>query len=125
VLEQGQRQQQRHDARLAEPQRRRLLTVFGDGRLHHPLDAVAAQAAVVADTFDFQQAPIALPPNFLQVRQVGQTLVHVEILGVAESDLHPTASPFVEILSQSAVLILDVQAWMQPFLDDHSPADKT
>jgi hypothetical protein len=33
--------------------------------LHNTLDAVAAQAAVVADAFDFQQAPIDLPANFL------------------------------------------------------------
>src|ERR1017187_1364665 len=48
-----------------ELQRRRLLTVLGDGRLHYTLDAVAAQAAVMADTFDFQQAPIDLPANLL------------------------------------------------------------
>ena len=30
-----------------------LFAVFGHGRLHHSLDAVAAQAAVVADAFDF------------------------------------------------------------------------
>jgi hypothetical protein len=43
----------------------RLVTVLSDGRLHHSLDAVAAQAAVVADAFDFQQAPIDLPANLL------------------------------------------------------------
>ena len=67
MLEQRQHQQERHDTRVAELQRRRFFTVFGDGRLHHPLDAVAAQSAVVADAFDFQQVPIDLPANLLQV----------------------------------------------------------
>ena len=71
VLEQGQRQEQRHDSGLAELQSRRLLTVFGDGRLHHTLDAVAAQAAVMADAFDFQQAPVDFSADLLQIGQVG------------------------------------------------------
>ena len=54
VLEQCQRQKQRHDPRLPELQPWRLLAVFIDGRLHHSLDAVAAHAAVVADAFDVQ-----------------------------------------------------------------------
>src|SRR5579872_5973617 len=44
-----------------------FLPAFGDGRLHHFLDAVAAHATVVADTFDFQQAPIDLAAELLQV----------------------------------------------------------
>jgi hypothetical protein len=47
VLKQSQRQKQRHHSGLAELQCRRFLTVLGDGRLHHALDAVAAQATVV------------------------------------------------------------------------------
>jgi len=41
VMKHSERQQQRHHPRLAELQPRRLLAVFGDGRLHHALDAVA------------------------------------------------------------------------------------
>ena len=86
VLKQRQRQQQRHHPGLAELQSRRLFAVFGDGRLHHSLDAVAAQAAVVADAFDFQQAPIDLPADFLQVRQIGQAfVVPGRDVGVTES----------------------------------------
>jgi hypothetical protein len=65
VLKQGQGQKQGHDSGLTELQCRRLLTIFVDGRLHHALDAVATQAAVVADAFDFQQAPIDLPAQLL------------------------------------------------------------
>ena len=54
MLEQGKSHQQGHHTRLAKLQGRRLFTVLSDGRLHHTLDAVAAQAAVVADAFDFQ-----------------------------------------------------------------------
>jgi len=42
VLKQRQRQQQRHDARLAELQGRSLLTVLGDGRLHLSQSATAS-----------------------------------------------------------------------------------
>jgi hypothetical protein len=71
VLKQGQCQEQGHDSGLAELQCRRLLTVFGNGRLHHALDAVAAQPTVVADAFDLQQAPVDLTADFLQVGQIG------------------------------------------------------
>jgi hypothetical protein len=54
MVKQGQRQKQRHDPGLAELQSRSFLTVVGNGRLHHGLDAVAAQAAIVADAFDLQ-----------------------------------------------------------------------
>ena len=67
VLKQRKCEQERHHSRLAELQPRRLFAVFGHGGLHHPLDAVAAQAAVVADAFDFQQAPIDFPADLLQV----------------------------------------------------------
>jgi hypothetical protein len=59
MLKQCQRQQQRHHPRLAELQSWRFFAV-GHGRLHHSLDAVAAQTTVVADAFDFQQAPFDL-----------------------------------------------------------------
>jgi hypothetical protein len=42
VLEQGQSEEQSHHPGLTKLQCRRFLTVFGDGRLHHSLDAVAA-----------------------------------------------------------------------------------
>ena len=85
MLKQRQRYQQSHHAGLAEFQCRRFLTILGDGGLHHALDAVAAQAAIVADAFDFQQAPIDLPPDLLQVRQIGQAFVHSKVVRVAES----------------------------------------
>src|SRR5216683_2462472 len=60
VLEQSKRQKKRHHPGLTELQCRRFLTVLCDGRLHHSLNAVAAQAAVVADAFDLKPAPIDL-----------------------------------------------------------------
>ncbi|MBZ5585196.1 MAG: hypothetical protein LAQ30_23915 [Acidobacteriia bacterium] len=95
-----------------------FLTVFGDGRLHHALDAVAAQPAVVADAFDFQQAPTDVPANLLQVGQVRQSLVHVEVVGVAEDPFRPAAASFLEVLFQIEILVLNVQAGVHPFLDD-------
>jgi hypothetical protein len=38
VQEQSQRQEQRHDARIAKAQARRTLTIFRDGRLHNAFD---------------------------------------------------------------------------------------
>ncbi len=58
VLKQGAGQKQGHYTALPKLQCRRFLTVFGYGRVHHSLDAVAAQTAVVADAFDFQERPV-------------------------------------------------------------------
>jgi hypothetical protein len=41
------------------------LAVFSHGRLHHSLDAVAAQSTVVAYAFDFQSAPVDLSADLL------------------------------------------------------------
>jgi len=38
----------------------------GYGRLHYPLDALGAQAAVSADELDFQQAPVIWWPRFFR-----------------------------------------------------------
>jgi hypothetical protein len=86
---------------LTELQCRRFLTVFCDGRLHHSLDAVAAQTAVMADAFDIQQTPIDLPPQFLRIRQVGQTLVDSKIVRVPKRAFGPAAAPFFEVLLQA------------------------
>ena len=53
VLEQRQGEKQSHHPGLAKLQCRRFLTVLGNGRLPHSLDAVAAQATVVAEAFDY------------------------------------------------------------------------
>ena len=81
-------------------------------RLHHALDAVAAQAAVVADAFDLQPAPIDLPSQLLQVRQVGQTLIHTEIVRIAKGALGPASTTLFEILFRVEVLVLDAQTGM-------------
>jgi hypothetical protein len=83
VLEQSKGEEQSHHPGLAKLQCRRFFTVVGDGRLHHSLDAVAAQATVVADTFDFQQASIDLPPL--------TSSLHLPRLSPDESDGGPAA----------------------------------
>ena len=80
-----------------------LLTVLGDGRLRHTLDAVAAQATVVADAFDFQQTPVDLPSQLLQIRQVGQTLVDSKIIRIPERAFRPATAAFFEVLLQVEV----------------------
>ena len=64
MLKQGQSQEQGHDSRLTELQGRHLLTAFGNGRLHHTLDAVSAQAAVMADAFDSSKRRLISRPIF-------------------------------------------------------------
>ena len=71
----------------------------------------------MADAFDFQQAPVDLSADLLQVRQVGQSLVHSEVVRVAESSFRPATAPFLEVLFQIEVLVVDVQAGMDPVLD--------
>src|SRR5207249_4133081 len=106
VLKQSQRHKQRHYSRLAELQSRRFLTVCGDGRLHHALDAVAAQAAVVADALDFQQAPVDFTADLLQVGQIGQTLVYAKVIGVAECSFGPASPAFLDVLFQVEVFVI-------------------
>src|SRR5437899_7655916 len=101
VLQQGQGQKQGHAASLAELPCRRLLTAFGDGRLQHALDAVAAQAVVRADAFDLQQAPVDLPSQLLEVWQVGQTLIYVEIFRVAKDAFGPAPAALLAVLLRS------------------------
>jgi hypothetical protein len=72
--------------------------VLGDDGLHHTLDAVAAQAAVVADAFDFEQSPVDLPADLLQVGQIGQPFVDSKIIGVAEGPFGPATASFFEVL---------------------------
>lgn len=98
-------------------------TVLGDGRLHHPLDAVAAQATVVAHAFDFQQAPIDLVADLAQVRQIAQAFVDPEVVRVSERAFGSASPPLLEILFQVEVLVLDVQAGMHPVLD-HPRAER-
>ena len=66
---------------------RRFLTIIGDGGLHHALDAVAAQSAVMADTFDFQQAPID-PQLFSAFSKTTRVQLHGFSIRFLESRLH-------------------------------------
>jgi len=59
------------------------------------LDAVAAQSAVTADAFDFEQSPVDLPADFRQISQVGRSLVDAKILRVAERAFGPAAASFL------------------------------
>jgi hypothetical protein len=54
--------------------------VLGDGGLHHALDAVAAQAAVVADAFDFEQSPVDLPADFRVLKAAPQCFHKIQYL---------------------------------------------
>jgi hypothetical protein len=80
------------------------LAVFIDGWLHHALDAVAAQPAVVTDAFNFEQSPVDPPTDFLQIGQISQSFVDSEIVGVAECSFRAATTPFLEVLLQVEVL---------------------
>src|ERR1700686_845718 len=62
-----------------------------------------------------------LPPDLLQVLQIGQAFVHSKVVRVAESSFRPAAAPFFEVLPQIEVLIVDVQTWMHIVLDHAGP----
>src|SRR5215469_5377307 len=116
-MEHGQRHQKGHDPWVAEFQPRRFFTVFGLGRLHHTLDAVAAQATVLADAFDFQQAPVNLSANLLQVRQIAQAFIHSKVTWLAKDALRPATAAFFKVLLQFEILVFDVQTGMDPILN--------
>jgi hypothetical protein len=63
-----------------------------------------AHAAVVADAFDFQRAPIDFPADLLQVRQIGQAFVHAKVVGIAERPFRPAARPSLKYCFKSKFL---------------------
>ena len=67
--------------------------------------------------FDFQQAPIDLSADLLQVRQIAQTPIHPKVIRVPEGPFGPAAATFLEVLLQVEILIFDVQAGMHSILD--------
>ena len=72
----------------------------------------------MAHLFDFQQSPVDVAAQALQIAQVGQAFVHFKILGIAEDAFGEQAAPFLEGLFQVKLLVLDVQAGMDPLLHD-------
>src|SRR5439155_16222057 len=80
-------QHQRHHPRVAKLQSRRSLTVLGHGRLHHTLDAAGAQATVLADTLDFQQALVDLVTQFLERGWIFYSFIDSEISRIVDGSL--------------------------------------
>src|SRR2546427_7626932 len=111
-------QHQRHHPRVAKLQSRRSLTVFGHGRLHHTLDAAGAQATVLADTLDFQQALVDLVAQFLERRQIFYPFIDAEIPRIVEGALGAQASAFLVILFEVKMFVADVQTGMHPLAQD-------
>ena len=72
----------------------------------------------MAHPFDFQKSPVDVAAQALQIGQVGQAFVHFKILGIAEDAFGAQAVPFLERLFQVKLLVLDVQAGMDPLLHD-------
>jgi len=136
VSEDGEGQHEGHHPGVAESQARRLLTVVGDGRLHHPLDAVGGQTRVLADTLDLEEAPVTARPvrpapetsaaaggagqlvdvatELLEVGEVRQTFVEGEAARIAERGLGSQPAAFLEVLLQVGAAVLDVELGRTP-----------
>src|SRR5262249_17247159 len=69
------------------------------------------------DAFDFQQAPVDLTADLLQVGQIRQALVHSEVIRISKRPFGPTATAFLEILLQIEVLVVDMQTGVNAVLN--------
>ena len=114
VSEEAEGQHQGHHSRIAKTKPRGFLTVLVDGRLHHTLNAVGREPAVLAHPLDFQKPPVDLASDLLEIAEVGQTLVDVKISRVAKRPFGAQGTPLFEVLFQIKALVLDVQAWQDP-----------
>jgi len=71
---------------------------------HKTRKPVAAHAAVVADAFLFQQAPMDLSADLPRVRQVAQALIHPKVIRVPERPLGLASATFLEYCFRSKFL---------------------
>src|SRR3954447_6323794 len=59
--------------------------------------------------------------NLLQVRQVRDSLLYTEIIGIAECCFRPQTTAFLEILLQVTLFVFDVEARVYAILNDTCP----
>ncbi len=116
VGEQAEQQQgvpQVVDLGIGEAQAGSALAIATD-RAFDRLEGGLGEHAVVAETFELEQASIGGEADLAQLRQVGQALADLEVGSVVDRGLGPQRAAFLVILLDAGALVVDVQRRRDP-----------
>ena len=90
----------------------------GDDRRGQVGEGLGAADRVVADALDAEQAPVGGEADLPQRGQVGQPFRQPEVAGVVDRGLGAQRPPFLVVLLDLGVLVVDVQGRDDPVGDD-------
>jgi len=118
MQKQGERGESRHDSGIAETEPRSSLTLIGQGGLGEPLYAGFGQYAIFRDAFDFKKTTNGVTGNLFQIREVLQTFVDAEVLGVVDRAFGTGGTVFLEVLLDVGGLVFHMQTRRDPTGDN-------
>ena len=102
---------------VAEAERRGALAVDA----HRPVqfvEHVGSEGAVVAEALDAEQASVGSEADPLQIIEVAQPAADIEVVRVVDDRLGAQRAPFLVVLLDARVLVVDVQRRDDPVGDD-------
>ena len=73
------------------------------------LERFFSQAAVVAETLDFDQTSVGLKADLPQTRQINQPLAAGEVARIIDGRFRAQRPPFFMVLLEARGLVIDVQ----------------
>jgi hypothetical protein len=112
--------QQRLDARILETQSCRMLVIDESGPLHF-VKCIFADCAVMADALDVEETSIGFKADLPECGKVPQPLSDVEVAGVVDRRFSSKGSPFLVVLLDPGVLVVDMQRRVDAFGNDARP----
>ena len=82
------------------------------------LKAVLGEDAIMAEPFDFQKTAVGCKASLTQLGQIVEPLADAKIPGVVDGGLGAQRTPFLMILLDPRILVMDVERWCDAFGDD-------
>ena len=82
------------------------------------VEHVGAEGAVVAEALDAEQASVGGEADLLQIFKVPQPAADIEVVRVVDHRLGAQRAPFLVVLLDARVLVVDVQRRGNPVGDD-------
>ena len=102
---------------VAEAERRGALAVDAH-RTVQLVEHVGSEGTVVAEALDAQQASVGGEADLLQIIEVPQPAADREVVRVVDDRLGAQGAPFLVVLLDARVLVVDVQRRDDPVGDD-------